>query len=294
MLNHKKETVLRKITMLLCLAVAVSALAQGNLERQDSSRASTGMKFLRTNDKGFDEFLWLEDSSVVIKIPAGKFTMGSPEDEDVIGNSHQHEASLSGYYLDKCEVTNRQYKRFCDATSYGYPPDPGFSGKPSYFTNYLDFPVVSVSWDDAIAYCAWAGKRLPTEAEWEKAARGADARQYPWGNGDPDSTFTDGGYQNDGHLTTSPVGYYPSGASPYGCMDMAGNVWEWCSDWYDGSYYSGSPTNDPQGPSSGSDRVIRGGGWCNLLAWNVRCAERNRGVPAERDNYLGFRCAHSE
>jgi len=256
-----------------------------------------GVRSLGRNAQGYEEILWPKDSSVMIRIPAGTFTMGSSDGD--ADEKPVHQVSLDEYYIDKYEVTNRQYKRFCDATGKSYPSDPGFSGMSSYFTSYPDYPVVKVSWDDAAAYCTWAGKRLPTEAEWEKAARGNDSRKYPWGNSEPDA----GGFyranwgegtdrsvwKRDGYEYTSPVGSYERGASPYGCMDMAGNVWEWCADWYDGSYYSRSPSSSPAGPSSGSSRVLRGGSWY-FFAGSLRCADRGGDDPSYRSVYYGFRC----
>jgi len=263
-----------------------------------SHTVPSGMTFLKTNSQGYEEYRWEKDGSTVIKIPAGTFTMGSTENTD---EKPVHQVHLDEYYIDKYEVTNRQYKQFCDATGRSYPSDPGFSGMSGYFSNYSDYPVVNVSWDDAAAYCTWAGKRLPTEAEWEKAARGTDSRKYPWGNSEltgrtcnfadksTDYSWSDKSW-NDGHAYTAPVGNYQDGASPYGCMDMAGNVWEWCADWYDISYYGRSPGSNPTGPSSGSARVGRGGSWLND-AWLMRCASRIRLAPSTRYGNLGFRCA---
>ncbi len=247
----------------------------------------SGLVYIGNNAQGFEEYLWVKDSSVVVKVPAGTFTMGSTTNPD---EQPIHDAYLDEFYTDKFEVTNKQYKRFCDATSRAYPDDPGFPGMDQYFTRYPDYPVVEVTWYDAEAYGAWAGKALLTEAQWEKAARGTDERTYPWGNEYPDWTRCNI-VDNDGYDFTSPVGQFPDGASFYGCMDLAGNVWEWAGDWYGSGYYSTSPDSNPPGPVYGSTRVARGGSFNNTPTW-VRCAERFWGGPGTWDEALGFRCCY--
>ncbi|MBM3332195.1 zinc-ribbon domain-containing protein [candidate division WOR-3 bacterium] len=267
-------------------AVSPKPLVKKQSRPDDETPRASGMTSVRTNSQGYEEYRWEKDGATVIKIPAGTFTMGSTvySDEEPV-----HQVYLDEYYIDKYEVTNRQYKRFCDSTGRSWPPDPGFPGMSNYFTSFPDCPVVYVSWEDAAAYCTWAGKRLPTEAEWEKAARGTDGRKYPWGSSAPGA----GGlcrYIEFVDCYPAPVGSYERGASPYGCMDMAGNVWEWCSDWLDASYYGRSPDSNPAGPSSGSGRVYRGGSWNGDDNW-LRCSMRNFHNPWYRSCKLGFRCA---
>jgi formylglycine-generating enzyme required for sulfatase activity len=249
--------------------------------------SESGLVYIGNNAQGFEEYLWLKDSSVVIRVPAGTFTMGSSINAD---EQPIHDVYLDEFYADKFEVTNKQYKRFCDATGRPYPDDPGFPGMDNYFTRYPDYPVVEVTWYDAEAYGTWAGKALLTEAQWEKAARGTDERTYPWGNEYPDWTRCNI-IDNDGYEFTSPVGQFPEGASFYGCMDLAGNVWEWAEDWYGSGYYSTSPDSNPPGPTYGSSRVARGGSFNNTPIW-VRCAERYWGGPGTWDEALGFRCCY--
>ena len=192
-----------------------------------------------------------------------------------------HAVFLDGYQIDRFEVTNRAYGRFVSET--GHEP-PGFAGEEA--VNGVDQPVVGVTWFDAVAYCAWASKRLCSEAEWEKAARGPDGRLYPWGNEAP----TDGRLNFNGQQgRPAPVGSYPEGNSPYGTADMAGNVWEWVADWYRPDYYQNSPDRNPKGPDTGAFRVYRGGSWRNG-APAVRGNERGRLAPIRNGIDIGFRC----
>jgi formylglycine-generating enzyme required for sulfatase activity/uncharacterized caspase-like protein len=219
-----------------------------------------------------------EDGAAMVLVPAGEFTMGSNDYDD---EKPPHRVHLDGFFIDKYETTNVLYKRFMDATN---------RSAPSFWTaaqwNGTSQPVVGVSWHDADAYCKWAGKRLPTEAEWEKAARGTDGRKYPWGE-QWDSSRANAENKLG---KTVPVGSYAGGLSPYGAHDMAGNVWEWVADRYEGSYYKQSPERNPQGPSSGTYRVLRGGSWGHY-AFNSRSAARDNHAPDYRFNYIGFRCA---
>ena len=159
---------------------------------------------------------------------------------------------------------------------------------------HSDLPVVGVDWHDAEAYCRWTGKRLPTEAEWEKAARGTDGQTYPWGNEEPTTRLSNFGKDfmemNFYDKSLAPVDSYEAGKSPYGLHHMAGNVWEWTADWYDEHFYAKSPQRNPTGPSSGTLKVLRGGSWFNGPV-DMRSAVRSRRTPSYRHDNIGFRCA---
>ncbi len=230
-----------------------------------------------------------------VVIPAGAFLMGSDKQTDPNARDDelpQHRVTLSEYAIARVPVTNAQYKHFVDATHHA---------KPSHWTNgeipkgLENHPVVYVSWQDAVDFCQWAKVRLPTEAEWEKAARGTDGRIYPWGNQPPSAdraNFSPSGLRSFVRAfqsaATTPVENYPLGASPYGLLHMAGNVWEHVAVWYNGVYYANSPTENPQGPTSGIRRVVRGGSFVHHIG-DVRCAYRFGIDPDLRFSFVGFR-----
>ena len=230
-------------------------------------------------------------------IPAGTFTMGS--DDNLPNEAPAHKIYLDAYYIAKTEVTNAEYYPFwleSGGTDSEYTPisyGGEFGTWPEIAKTKPDHPVIGISWDAAVAYAAWRGMRLPTEAEWEKAARGTNAKRWPWGN-----TFTQrikgttvhaNVWQQSG-AQLQPVGNYPTGVSPYGAHDMAGNVWEWVADWYSETFYYRSPDRNPKGPAVGSHRIVKGGSWLNPETF-ARCATRFGQHSAIGTSFIGFRLA---
>jgi formylglycine-generating enzyme required for sulfatase activity len=244
-------------------------------------------------------------------VPAGEFNMGSDADDalaecqkfrsyckrDWFTNEEPaHTVYLDAFYMDKYEVTNAQYAACVAAGRCTPPHEDSSSDRSRYYGEaaFENYPVIKVDWDQAKTYCEWRGARLPTEAEWEKAARGTDGRVYPWGNYAPTCLLANfdpsGGTECVGD--TSAVGSYPEGISPYGIYDLAGNVWEWVADWYDANYYTSSPSRNPAGPAMGTRRVLRGGSWYDY-EYHLRASLRLRNGPDLWNNYVGFRCSRS-
>ncbi len=239
----------------------------------------------------------------MVLIPAGEFTMGrSAKDEFTICQAVSQDCQLSAFMdeepvhpvvldafsIDKNEVTNALYKACEDQGACTAPQASNSNTQSNYYGNspFDDYPVIYVTWDQAKAYCEWRGARLPTEAEWEKAARGTDQRTYPWGE-KIDESFANFNYVVG---DTTAVGSYEKGKSPNGVYDMAGNVWEWVADWYSDTYYGRSPAENPPGPAAGEMRVLRGGSW-GLVGVSVSSSYRYARDPAESSPDLGFRCA---
>jgi sulfatase modifying factor 1 len=242
-------------------------------------------------------FIWLLALAAapagMVLVPAGEFVMGSDRDE--ADERPAHRVMLSAFFIDQDEVAVGAYER-CVAAGQCTAPHGPVGGK--------DEPVVWVSWQDAAAYCRFVGKRLPSEAEWEKAARGVDARRFPWGNNVDCPRANFGNYLGEGQCPNNPGRLMPVGragagvgASPYGVRDLAGNVWEWVADDYDPHYYARSPYRDPRGPGETAGRsrrearkVLRGGACCSMFG--LPRASNRLAFPADfADNDIGFRCA---
>ena len=245
------------------------------------------------------------DGMLQVHVPAGTLHMGA---WDVFADNDElpyHDVTMKEFWLDQTEITNGMYALCVQAGSCTPPLKTSSQSRPSYYGNaaFQDYPVIQVTWGDAQAYCEWAGRRLPTEAEWERAARGDDLRTYPWGDEPPSARFVNFNYLV---RDTSRVGSYAAGASPFGALDMAGNVWEWVSDFYDSDFYLSAPTANPIGPTQAPgrfQRVIRGGSFQDDWS-SIRIANRGYamgpnpgavyGSPELMGNTsaaVGFRCA---
>jgi formylglycine-generating enzyme len=283
------------VVVLLFSTVVASGTVSGPRKVATTGKKSVPLYTGKPGAKIGDSRINPKDGAQMMWVPAGEFLMG--ESEGIAENS-QHKVRLSGYWMYKYEVTVKQYRKFCKETGRKMP----FAPRGGWMD---DHPVVNVTWSDAAAYAKWAGASLPTEAQWEKAARGVDERAFPWGNEwDSSKCANNADRTREALLCTRPVGGCLGGASPYGCTDMAGNAWEWCKDWYQPNYYSQMPTGgwvDPQGPlsSAGGDRVLRSGSWFNHHVYRyytyARSAYRSDYRPYGRndgyDDCVGFRLA---
>jgi formylglycine-generating enzyme required for sulfatase activity len=221
----------------------------------------------------------------MVLIPAGEFLMGA---EDGLPDARpMHQTYLSSYWIDQYEVTNERY-RACVLSGVCSPPKDSQAFEDPRRAQH---PATNLTWSQARTFCQWAGRRLPTEAEWEKAARGTDGRRYPWGNSvEAVKGRLKGGDLRAGGNGTVPVGSQPETASPYGVFDLVGNVWEWVKDWYAEDFYTTAPSRDPQGPLRGSFRVLRGGDWSQSVL-ELRASYRGWDEMTYWGPTLGFRCA---
>jgi len=223
-----------------------------------------------------------KDGTVLVYVPGGEFTLGADDITDE--EKPIHRVRLTPFWISKYPVTNDQYRRYLDENPNQQEPE---------YWNHRQFnqpqqPVVGVSWEEAVAYCRWAGLELPSEAQWEAAARGQDQRRYPWGNEEPNASLANFGGTE---AKTTPVGSYPGGAGPYGTLDQAGNVWEWCADVWDRRAYEGREGQlDPVATTGeAAVRVLRGGSWA-VVARSLAAAYRFRDLAGNRYRFIGFRC----
>ncbi len=245
------------------------------------------------------------DGMIQVYIPQGSFQMGGLDNRADADEKPVHKVDMKGYWIDKVEVTNAMFLLCVQAGVCSPPQNIASESRPSYFNNpeFNDYPVINVTWDSARQYCQWAGRRLPTEAEWEYAARGSTINTFPWGEDKPDATRANFNYMVG---DTSRVGNYSAGASPFGVLDMAGNVFEWVSDFYDAGYYASGAANNPTGPlarSSYFNRVVRGGSFADaeaeirvsnrasVLGPNFQAELGSSAYLGEFSSRIGFRCA---
>jgi formylglycine-generating enzyme required for sulfatase activity len=227
-----------------------------------------------------------KDGMVQVLVPEGEFLMGI-EKEHVFANSPQHKVYLDAFWMDRVEVTNAMYLKCIRA---GGCSDPVTDNIYYNQWNYRNHPMIYVVWDQAQEYCQWVGRRLPTEAEWEKAARGVNGNNYPWGNEPPSTRLAN--FDETMILEAVPSYHYPLGASPYGAINMSGNVREWVADWFDKDYYTYSPYANPTGPETGKQRVLRGGSY--VENWReIAVYVRYKHAPESAGLNRGFRCAQS-
>lgn len=293
--NYSRKPILYRISIKVISSLLIIVVFVGCSEDEttlESSNLGSGEVF---DNSPVRVITWEKDGATMVYIPAGSFKMGDHFEEGESDELPVHEIELSAFYMDRYEVTIEQYTQFLTETNYGTLPERipngvveeinALNNKGQPLVNILTptnkHPIAGVSYNDAVAYANWAGKRLPTEAEWEYAARGGlVSNRYVWGNENPESTegnfygFSDKvQVVDDGFYYTAPVGHYRG--NDFGLYDMAGNVWEWCSDWYGEDYYANSDYKNPSGPGTGTERVIRGGGWSSYLH-NLRLSRRLR------------------
>ena len=286
----KRAAVLNSSTYFLQSAIIGLGLAALLAACQPSQPANTSASLTMRSDAAKRQISG-KDGMVLLYIPAGEFLMGSAENDSLAGQDEkpQHRVYLDAFWIDQTEVTNAMYAKCVQASACQPPYSIASYTFHTYYGDpqYDRYPAAWITWERARTYCAWAGRRLPTEAEWEKAARGSDGRLYPWGNAAPDPSLLN---FKAGIGDTTAVGNYPAGASPYGALDMAGNLWEWVADWYSHSYYASAPAINPSGPAPQAYHACRGGSW-NSTAEMVRAAARGNDDPGRCDGIVGIRCA---
>lgn len=287
-------------------AVALPTAGPTTAPTQDTAPGELPEK---DNANAGDEKTAQADGMTQVFIPTGSFFMGGEDPDAQVDEKPSHSIKISGFWMDKMEITNAMYELCVKAGACTPPRENKSASRTQYYghADFANFPVIYVTHEDAVNYCAWAGRRLPTEAEWEYAARGSDSRLYPWGNDKADETFANFDYKL---RDTQHVGAYPTGASAFGILDMSGNVWEWVTDYYDPGYYAKSPDTNPTGPEkysvNGKRVVMRGGSWADPYK-EVRATNRGFALAPDRDadktserykgeakETIGFRCAQSQ
>ncbi|MBK9309066.1 MAG: SUMF1/EgtB/PvdO family nonheme iron enzyme [Nitrospira sp.] len=279
--------------VLACAAMPIVAIMRGTTVTpyEESASESSGEVERGIDAASGEEPLQEEPiQEEMVVISAGPFIRGT--NDGGFDEQPQRTIFLDAFSIDRYEVTNHQYQQFVTATGHRKPGLPSRYAKSGSKVRGVNQPVVYVSWEDASEYCRWRGKRLPTEAEWEKAMRGADGRLWPWGNREqPDGA--NWARVQDGHEVSARVGTFVTDTSPYGVMDGAGNVIEWVDDWYNETYYKESPERNPMSPEHGTYRVLRGGGH-TTTGLDIRITSRSKMMPDFRDETIGFRCASSK
>jgi formylglycine-generating enzyme required for sulfatase activity len=292
--------------VLLALALLSSACQLGGGQAQPTAIALPAAEEpAESNVEAGSERVAPADGMVQVYVPQGSFQMGGLDQRAASDEKPVHKVDMKGYWIDKVEVTNAMFLLCLQAGACSPPQSTSSESRPSYFNNpeFNNYPVVNVTWDDAKKYCEWAGRRLPSEAEWEYAARGNGINTFPWGDEKPDASRANFNYMLG---DTNQVGSYPAGASLFGVLDMAGNVFEWTNDYYDAEYYASGPASNPPGPLSRTayfNRVVRGGSYADGEA-EIRVSKRasvlgpNYSAELGSEAYLGdfssrigFRCA---
>jgi eukaryotic-like serine/threonine-protein kinase len=273
------------ITLGLGLLAACQPQATGKEQMKIPPAAATGPTIIQQTSKrgGMD--------IVMVFVPGGEFSMGSPDSDPGAGSDMkpQHKVTLDPFWIDRTEVTNAMYAQCVEAGACRSPTGVETAQSAYGDPQYDHYPVEGISWKEGQTYCEWAGSRLPSEAEWEKAARGKDGRIYPWGSQAPTGTLLNFDRTVGG---PSVVGSYPAGISPYGALDMAGNLWEWVADWYSHNYYTHSPSFNPLESEPQAYHACRGGSW-NSSASRVRADYRGNEDPGQCDGLTTVRCARS-
>jgi formylglycine-generating enzyme required for sulfatase activity len=273
--------------VLACAAMPIVAIMRGTtLTPYEKSAAEGSADVEPEGDVASEEEPIQEE---MVGISAGPFIHGT--NDGGFDEQPQRTIFLDAFSIDRYEVTNHQYQQFVTATGHRKPGLPSRYAKSGSKVRGVNQPVVYVSWEDASEYCRWRGKRLPTEAEWEKAMRGVDGRLWPWGNNEQPHGANWARVQ-DGHEVSARVGTFVADKSPFGVMDGAGNVIEWVADWYNETYYKDSPERNPPSPEHGTYRVLRGGGY-TTTGLDIRITSRSKMMPDFRDETIGFRCANS-